>query len=379
MMKILLCSHSPDNRFAGASRIYHLLAASLRERGHEVEVYHGEDAGITGKGLAAKLKTRFAMPRLVSALGRKLQPERFDVVMTSSGTGAPLYRHLRKNGGPRPLMINHIHGLGVYDDLANRSEEWIGNWPTSRMYKLFTGRAQKRWDWEGVVSADLTIVQNLRALDWVERRLPQGREAAYIPAAVHPELLKRSADVDESLRRDDMVVWFASWEARKGAAYVPRAFRKLREARPEMRLVVAGVSVPVDEILDQFDPRDRENVEVPGYIAFDKQVELFSRAAIILFPSVNEGFGLALIEAMAFGPAAVSSNVGFGADFIEDRGNGRIVQNSSIHMARAMIELVENPEERRRMAAKGRMLARSLTMERMTDAYEREMEKRLPA
>lgn len=372
-MKILMISHAPDNEFGGASRIYHMLAKELAERGHEVSVHHGEDAGIGAASKAAKLRTRLLMPKAVSDLGRTLNPQHFDVVFTSSGTGAPLYKWLNAKGGDRPLTVNHIHGLGIYDDLANRSEEWLGNWPTSTMYKVVTGRNQKRWDWQGVETADLTVVQNSRDLDWVERRLPTGRHVSFIPAAIHPAFLERSEVLDEGARRDDLIVWLASWEARKGAAYVPRAFRKLREAHPQMRLVIAGTSMDRETVTRQFDPRDRENIEVPAFMSMEEQIELFTQAAIFLFPSISEGFGLALPEIMAFGAAAVTTNIGFGGDFLQDGRDARIVPTNSVHIAKAMIELVENPAMRKRLGASGREIARAFTMKRMADSYEAEM------
>ena len=45
-LKILAISHMPNDENAGASRIYHLLARGLRERGHTVKLLHYEDLKI---------------------------------------------------------------------------------------------------------------------------------------------------------------------------------------------------------------------------------------------------------------------------------------------------------------------------------------------
>lgn len=378
-MKILLLSHVANNPHGGASRIYHMLSEALRERGHEVKLYHAEDAGIAGGGVANLLKIRLILPRLVSAVGARANPHEFDVIMASSGMAAPLFAKLRRSQEKLPLMVNHLHGLAVYDDLSNRSEEWIGNWSTSTMYRLVTGRMQKRWDWQGIETADLTIVQNRKDLDWVGARLPAGRELSLIPAAIHPELLAASQSSSTHERNRHQVLWLATWEARKGAAYVPRAFRKLRSAHPAARLVIAGAKQGADEIVAQFDPADREHVIVAGHYDLAGQIAMLRESSIFLFPSISEGFGLALPEAMAFGVAAVTTNMGFGGDWLSDERNARVVAPSGEHIGQALIDLIDDPGKCREIAERGRLLAQEFTLGRMAQSYEAEFLKRLPA
>lgn len=378
-MKILLLSHVANNPHGGASRIYHMLSEALKDRGHEVELYHAEDAGISGGGLANLLKVRLILPRLISSVGERSDAGKFDVIMASSGMAAPLFARLRKSADRRPLMVNHLHGLAVYDDLSNRSEEWIGNWSTSTMYRLVTGRMQKRWDWQGIETSDLTIVQNRKDLDWVGARLPAGRELCLIPAAIHPELLAASQVCSNHKRDPNQVLWLATWEARKGAAYVPRAFRKLRTKHPAARLVIAGARQGAEEIVNQFDVADREHVKVAGHYDLAGQIAMLRESSIFLFPSISEGFGLALPEAMAFGVAAVTTNMGFGGDWLLDGRNGRVVAPSAEHIGQAMIDLMDDPEECRVLAERGRLLAQEFTLDRMALSYEAEFLKRLPA
>lgn len=376
-MKILMLSHVANNPNGGASRIYHMLSDALRARGHEVALYHAEDAGVQGKGVGDLLKIRLVLPRLISAMGEKKNPSDFDVIMSSSGMAAPLFARLRKKGGRRPLLVNHLHGLAVYDDLANRAEDWIGNWSTSTMYRLITGRMQRRWDWQGIATSDLTIVQNRKDLDWVGARMPPGHELCLIPAAIHPELLAASMEQHDTPRDPDQLLWLATWEARKGAAYVPRAFRKLRSVFPSAKLVVAGAKQHADEIVAEFDPADRPNVKVMGRYDPAAQATMLRQSSLFLFPSISEGFGLALPEAMAFGVAAITTNMGFGGDWLSDGKDARVVAPSAEHLGQAMIDLMRDPEGREAMAERGRLLAREFTLERMVENYETEFARRL--
>ncbi len=123
-------------------------------------------------------------------------------------------------------------------------------------------------------------------------------------------------------------------------------------------------------MLAKFDPVDREALEVVPRIGLPEQIEQYETFSIFLFPSLAEGFGLTLPEAMSFGLAAVTTHAGFGADHLEDGKNARVVYPSSPHLARAMLELIENDELRWRLATAGREVARTFTLERMLTAYE---------
>ena len=91
----------------------------------------------------------------------------------------------------------------------------------------------------------------------------------------------------------------ATVEPRKNLATLLRAFRLLRERRPELQLAVAGAG-----------PRlEGESVRALGYVADDELPALYRGAEAFVFPSLFEGFGIPVVEAMASGtPTVVSSH-----------------------------------------------------------------------
>lgn len=80
-----------------------------------------------------------------------------------------------------------------------------------------------------------------------------------------------------------------------------RAFVEVRRVRPEFRLVVTGVhgfsTGPIHDLRDSLGLR--EAVDFPGWIPREELYDLFARAAAFVYPSLFEGFGFPVLEAMA--------------------------------------------------------------------------------
>ena len=85
----------------------------------------------------------------------------------------------------------------------------------------------------------------------------------------------------------------------KNHARLFEAFALLRRERPELRLVLTGGG---------HSGTTPEGVEVRGHVSLDELVSLYRRAAALVFPSLYEGFGQPVLEAMACGcPVACSA------------------------------------------------------------------------
>jgi glycosyltransferase involved in cell wall biosynthesis len=105
-------------------------------------------------------------------------------------------------------------------------------------------------------------------------------------------------------------------EPRKNLTRLLQAFARL-EPDLDVRLVLAGSGVPwnpegptsLQAALDELPADTRRKTVLAGYVSAEDRVALLSGARALVYPSLYEGFGLPILEAMACGTPVVTSNI----------------------------------------------------------------------
>jgi glycosyltransferase involved in cell wall biosynthesis len=134
----------------------------------------------------------------------------------------------------------------------------------------------------------------------------------------------------------------ASRDARKNHAGVLRAWKKLMEKRDDVWLVVAGDIGESGNFRRSHADPNIKNVIQTKYVAEACLPALYSGASGFLFPSLYEGFGLPVLEALACGTPVITSN---STSLPELRG-GRMILVDPLctnGIVDAIIELLEDP------------------------------------
>jgi glycosyltransferase involved in cell wall biosynthesis len=366
-MRILLVSHSHSNPDAGASRVYHLLNDGLTARGHHVKTLHYGDLNI--RPATERITSRLFLPQAVSRRAAKEDLANYDVVMSSSGMLYPLYEKLRGQSS-RPLFVNNLLGSAFMDHQATLSEAERGHLKVSWIYRAVTGPLPVRSDMRGSHAADLTITHNRRDEDFCyDQKVPFVQT---IPLPVHPDLLAATSSVPPPESRDPLaLLWFGSWTERKGGSYLPRALALIAERHPNVRLTLGGLPSDERRVRALFPEALQKNLVFLQRITRDEQIAVFGSHSIFLFPSLSEGYGFALLEALSMGLAAVTTATGLGADLIHDGVDALIIPPASaIHIANATLRLIEDAPLRIRLGNAARQLAAAYTLDRMIDSFE---------
>ena len=165
-------------------------------------------------------------------------------------------------------------------------------------------------------AAAIVCVSDRTASRLEEHAHVRGRTVV-IPHGVDHERFRPSADVEGDLERvrplgiePPYIVHLGTIEPRKNVAGLVRAFARVREAHPDLRLVLAGVrGWGIDEVDRAIERAGvASSVHRLGYVADDAVPALLRRAGAVAYPAFEEGFGLPALEGLACGAVVVTTS-----------------------------------------------------------------------
>lgn len=224
-------------------------------------------------------------------------------------------------------------GIPVLTSLVNTSYEPIRfTDPNVSRFKLWGARTIDGWTGRHLTSHFHAITKAVRAsaVRWLKippqriTVIERGRDPRRL-GTPSPERRAR-ARRDLGLREnDEVLVSVGRQEYQKGQRFLLEAVSKLAPNRPRLRLLIAGrkgnASNELQEALDRFALRDR--VEFLGHRS--DVPDILAAGDVFVFPSLYEGLGGALIEAMALGLPIVASDIPAIQEVVEKDRNALLV------------------------------------------------------
>jgi glycosyltransferase involved in cell wall biosynthesis len=174
-----------------------------------------------------------------------------------------------------------------------------------------------------------------------------------------PEIIRQRYHLPESY-----ILYVGSVEERKNLVRVLWAFAQIRQAGFQQHLVIVGpqkwkygaIKAAIDEAnLGEF-------VSFTGYVADSDLPALYSGAELFVFPSLYEGFGLPVLEAMACAVPVVTSN---NSSLAEIAGHGALQVDpfDTNAIAQAMLAILQNPDLARQLREAGLKQAKVFSWE----------------
>ena len=130
----------------------------------------------------------------------------------------------------------------------------------------------------------------------------------------------------------------------KGHVYLFQAIKQVIPSFPELRVIMIGDGELRTISEQQVQKLDIEkNVIFTGFKHRDEAIKLLSGFDFFVFPSLWEGFGLVLLEAMALQKAVVASNASAIPESVFDRETGILVPpKDSVQLAKALLTLLHD-------------------------------------
>ena len=155
-------------------------------------------------------------------------------------------------------------------------------------------------------------------------------------------------------REEKTILYFGTVIRKKGVLELAKAFKKVLEKDPEVRLKMVGKdSTDVFEgrstsglIAEMFEEEERRQVEFIREIPYESVREELARATVVALPSFAEAFPMTWLEAMAMEKPMLTSNIGWANELMINGETGITVDPSNTDdLANGILRLLNEKEE----------------------------------
>lgn len=181
------------------------------------------------------------------------------------------------------------------------------------------------------------------------------------------DLIKRKLGI-----KKDFILFVGSIEKRKNLLTLIKAFALVRNYINDMQLVLSGpFSNEIDVIIKYIkdNPELEDSIILSGYLNDEDLVNLYDMAIVFVFPSLYEGFGRPLVEAMVRGVPIVASKI---PSTLEIAGEAAFYYNAPHDhedLAEKILRVVGDNKLRRELVEKGLARAKEFSWERIGNRY----------
>lgn len=257
--------------------------------------------------------------------------------------GAHLFHGLNQR---LPERIRFRRAVATFHDLFVMT----GEYSTKEFRDRFSRQAR-----EAARRADLVIAVSAFTAGQVHELLGvEKNRIRVVPHGVHPP-----DHVPDDAARENLVLHVGALQKRKNVSRLVEAFERMPD---DWRLVLAGGSgYGIEEIFARIERSPaRGRIEIAGYVPPEALERLYRRARIFAFPSLDEGFGIPILEAMTHGLPVVASS----RPALEEAGGGAALLVNPLdtdELAGALCRLAREPELRAELIRRGRTHAAART------------------
>jgi glycosyltransferase involved in cell wall biosynthesis len=337
-MNILLAIHHHLDPNAGAPGVTWKLGQEFQQLGHHVEYYSFDDLPSQLPGIVKAIAfPAFFAHHLTIA---RTKDRSLDVIDASTGD-AWIWAKLRRNPVDRSLLVTRSHGLEHIMHLEILAQARQENLHLSWKYPLYHG-GWRLWEVaQSLKAGDLALLLNQADADYAIHQLGVDPDRVRVVANGIPARFLHLPFAPTPIN-DDRVISIAqigSYISRKGIGYGVPALNRILQQHPYVTMSFLGTGCSVERVHHDFDPSVRDRVWVIPHYDHELLPSLLQGHQIKLFPTLSEGFSLALPEAMACGLVPVTTTTP-GPMEIVNESNGILVPPRDTEAIVAAVELL---------------------------------------
>jgi glycosyltransferase involved in cell wall biosynthesis len=361
-MKILLAIHHYLNPNAGAAGVTLKLGEAYSKMGHDVYYYSPDDLPQLPSGKLGTILFPYHLAKHIEKLHETIE---LDVVHASSGDvwiwGIFFSRLLPAK---KPLVVTQSHGLEhtMHDQILEDARN--GRLKLSWKYPLYSGSIML---WKAAKSfqvADFCFMLNQHDATIVREKLKvTAAKVKVFPNGIPDEFIGLPFEAFEPKDRQlPGIALVGTYLDRKGIQYSVPALDILMQRYPQLRVTFLGTGVAVEKVLDDFNLAVRDRVTVVPFFDKPDLPRLLKNSHILLFPSLSEGFPLALPEAMACGLAPITTQIPGPTEIVVDGVNGLLVApRDQLQLEQAIEKLIDDVDYLQKLQAEAHRTVQRLS------------------
>jgi alpha-maltose-1-phosphate synthase len=261
-----------------------------------------------------------------------------DAFIAISGAGLKTGISVQQHGGKFICDRGSTHQR--YQAEMNREEGLRWGLDTNTSDPRDTAREEQIYE----VADAITVPSTYSLQSFVEMGVPASK-LHLIPYGVRLESFAKVADPAPD---NFEVIYIGAVNIYKGFPYLLEAFAKLRHPKKRLRMV----GLVADEMRPLLEKLPRENVEFLGHVPQLQLKELLSRSHVLVLPSIDDGFGMVMNQAMACGCPVIASTHTGGPDLITEGQDGFLVPiRDPEAILNRLQQLADDPALQREMGA----------------------------
>lgn len=244
----------------------------------------------------------------------------------------------------RPGLAKVVTIHGIEYEWLPAYENWLQRWylPLSTQYAVMS-------------ASRIIAVSQFTKKQLVERLGADPKKITVIHEGISYKDINRQSNI-----LDRYGLFVGTIQPRKNLVRLIKAFCKLKIVN--CKLVICGkLGWNYQEVLDE--AKKNKNIIIKGYVSDEDRNTLLKNAMFYVQPSITEGFGLPVLEAMSAGIPVISSNGGALPEVVGDAG---LLFNpfDQLDLLAKLTKIISNPKLRKKLMTKGHLRTRQFSWEK---------------
>lgn len=307
--------------------------------------------------------TNVSIRRLPFSKYSKLLPFAYSHLLLASWLTRDQLDVFHATANVMPLSYNRPTVVTVHDLAIFEHPEWFPSQIAST--KLLVPQTLKKAT--KIIAVSQTTKKDLRDLFGVP-----GKKISVVYEAADTALLKLKDSKTDVRKKYGLpkkyVLYVGTIEPRKSLTTLIQSWQRLALSRPTaikdaMLVIAGGIGYKGDEVIELLNTLNAPSIKYLGYIPHNHKVLLMKNATAFVFPTLYEGFGLPVLEAMQLSVPVITSDV---SSVPEVTGTTAILTRPEDieEIARGIKDVLTKPSLAKKMATAGRKQAKKFSWAR---------------